>query len=224
MDFLKDIGNWISDAMSGIGNFFSQAFGGFGGGGGGGGFGGGAGSPGVAPPVSSPGVGAPPPMATPPFAPQASTTYPTPATNPFAVNSVQNQTMGALNRAAAGVVERMGPWGQAVAGPLVGATMNSAAYGMQADQKIAAAELRANGRGAISLAPHGTPMGPTPNMSGQFGAASGSYADRLREAKLSSQQAMIERGMNQAQTNVWQKLSPQVDHPGGAFGKLLSKF
>jgi hypothetical protein len=223
MEFLKQAWDGISNAFSGMsaglsnmtssfGNFFSGLFNG----GGGSGTAIGAGT--QPPSLSTPGF-APPqagPLTQSPTAPSPVTQgpYPSPATNMHNTNSVPNQVMGVLNSGASQVLGRMGTAGQILA-PIVDANL-----------RVTDMTMRANQNGAISCAPPGQPMGPTPNLRGAFGGSCGAYQNRMDAARDAGAQAMIARGTNQAIQIGGQLALNGLYTPkgsGGAVGDALSR-
>ena len=233
MEFLNNALEGLKNAFSSMGSGISNFFSGLGNGGGLGSiFGGGATSSPVhtAPPMV--GNPIPPPGATPGYVPQAQPspgiTHPQYQTNVFNPQSVQNQGLNILNDGARRIADRIGGLGGQVVATIAAGSIAVAGAGMQQDARIAAAQQReamwrANSQGAISMAPPGQPMGQMPNARGQFGAASPPVplSERLMQAKQDGAEAMMNRTLNQAQTQVWQKLIGPPSHPGGAFGKLF---
>lgn len=238
--------NWLQNMFSNLSNWMSTTFGGWGGNSGGGystpsnnggnwftNLFGGGGNTNRGPsqsPNYQPGYQPTnrPTLATPgfnPYQPNTTTTFgDRPAIDPAtraATDMATRQTMNVLNSSANRVLDNMVQrggavgWLGAVASPMVQASMDSAGY-----------QLRANSRGAISCAPDGSPMGPTPNMRGQFGASCGAYEDRMAAARESSARAIEQRGMDRAIEIGGKRILDGIYTPrsqGGAFGDLMSK-
>lgn len=200
MEFLNNIGNAISSGIQSLGNWISNTFMG----------GGGYSAPMSGPsyPQAQPGVvvGA---AAQPPYAPAAAPLYPQAVTNIHNVGSVQNQ----LGSAARQLTNSLG-WTGAGSGPLghiVDGAMRTTDMTMRQDAKIAAAQQReamfqANSNGAISMAPYGATPGVPVNMRGAFAANSGSYSERLIQARHDGAQAMMNRSVGAALTDVGQRV------------------
>lgn len=205
----SSMGSGISNMFSGASNWFS-------------GLGGGSGS-GVSGAIGATTLAAgmavtPAPTATPGFVPQqpspVSQAYPSPVTNMHNTSSLPNQVLGQLNGAATQALSRMGTLGQ-VLSPMVDANM-----------RVIDMNMRANQNGAISCAPPGQPMGPTPNLRGAFGGSCGAYEARMEAAREAGSRAMIERGTNQSIQILGQRglngiYTPQGN--GGVVGDAISR-
>lgn len=228
----------IKEAFGNLGSGISNFFSGFGGGGGGfGGFGGGASSSPVhtAPPMVGNPI-PPPGLSTPGFAPPVYGPQPSPNLYPPAAGNIHNNggvqqvALNGLNQGAQALADRLGGLGGKVFGTLAAGSIAVAGAQMGQDARIAAAQereamWRANSQGAISMAPYGQPMGQMPNARGQFGAASHAVplSERLIQARHEGSQAMTNRTLNQAQTQIWQHVIGQPSHPGGLVGKLFGR-
>lgn len=244
MEFLKDIGNSIMTGLQNIGNWFSSNFGG-----GGSSFSAGpsTGANFMGPPAPSlspitpasptPSSYVAPVVAQSPssygqaFMPSQAPLYPTPATNPHAVNSMQNQVMGELTYGARRLLSGMGTAGQILT-PIVDSNLRVIDATQRQNGHIAAAQAReaawqANANGALSMHPPGMPPGPPVNVRGQFGGASGgALSERLIQARHDGAQAMVQRGINEAITIAGTKALNGVYTPksnGGVFGDAMNR-